>query len=579
MKKSLLIFFLLLVLSLAAAIFWFWWQRPRPSDLANDVPAETLIYIEADHLPQTVSDLAATDAWKTLDVSAKVGGFANQASRLSAIPFYTGLGSAETVVFARAQVALAVLGFDTSERGEEDFKVVPRVALIIDTHTSAERTRVFVERQIGSYARRTFKATQVETGERDGGVAFLTWRKPGNNTKTIYAALNGSIATIGNDEASVLACLRAQKGQGASLAASQELRGMRERMRSTDATIFGYASSSGVSTLLQSLARIYIERAADQRAQGLAASLLPQLSKRILGAGGGGWSARFVGGAVEDRYYLSLQPHLTDLLTQIPKKSARENSVAANLLPADSYQMTRYYYADPEAAWSALGVALAARLDTLSAVIVTEFLKNSLEPYGIASPKDFLRAVGPEITIARLDDAGQSTITLATITNEAALRALVTKRLGARYTTERVDGAELLVSADDERGAACFTNNMVLLGAEKTLRQCLAARAQHQVIAEAKSYKRALDYVAADATVDAATLTDDRENARAVVASLIPDEQSREAFRRDALPALQQLPLAVTTTQLNADGVERVTRSAFGQFATIAQQLSASAAE
>ncbi|HLL16634.1 MAG TPA: hypothetical protein VK388_16370, partial [Pyrinomonadaceae bacterium] len=50
-----------LVVLLAA---WVWWNRPEAVDMAAYAPAETLIYLEANSLPEVVSGLTSTDAWQ-----------------------------------------------------------------------------------------------------------------------------------------------------------------------------------------------------------------------------------------------------------------------------------------------------------------------------------------------------------------------------------------------------------------------------------------------------------------------------------------------------------------------------------
>ena len=51
-----------------------------------------------------------------------------------------GVGPLEAVLFARAQIALVVVGMNTSEE-DDTLKVRPEVALIAETHTSKWRTK------------------------------------------------------------------------------------------------------------------------------------------------------------------------------------------------------------------------------------------------------------------------------------------------------------------------------------------------------------------------------------------------------------------------------------------------------
>jgi hypothetical protein len=45
---------------------WVWWNRPEAVDMSAYVPAESLVYLEANSLPDIVSGLTSTDAWQAL---------------------------------------------------------------------------------------------------------------------------------------------------------------------------------------------------------------------------------------------------------------------------------------------------------------------------------------------------------------------------------------------------------------------------------------------------------------------------------------------------------------------------------
>ncbi|HEX8748256.1 MAG TPA: hypothetical protein VF717_13865, partial [Pyrinomonadaceae bacterium] len=46
------------------AALWLWWNRPQRVDMAGYVPADVLVYLEANNLPEIVQGLSRTDAWK-----------------------------------------------------------------------------------------------------------------------------------------------------------------------------------------------------------------------------------------------------------------------------------------------------------------------------------------------------------------------------------------------------------------------------------------------------------------------------------------------------------------------------------
>ncbi|HVG38670.1 MAG TPA: hypothetical protein VM870_05250 [Pyrinomonadaceae bacterium] len=572
MKKKLGMTFGALLCLLVAAIFWMWWTKPLPVEMARTVPAETLVYLEANDLPRIISGLASTEAWKILAPRAGLSDYAARADQFSRLPFYTGLGGAEAVVLSRAQIAVAVLGFDASEAGE-GFRVRPSVALVMDTRSSAEQTNRVIRQYADQFARQTFGEVDFEQRPQDDFL-FSYWKST-TGGKQVVAATRNSVGVIGNDEAAVAACVQAIKGVRQSLADNSQMRAMRQRMLAPGAATFGYASPLGLTKLIESVTHAYSENVTDQRAQGLAASLLPQISGRVIGAEGAGWSAVFADGFVDDNFYVSLQPGLTDQLRKIPKSGGDAFARVAEALPRDTYQVTRYPYESPESAWRALNVSLASRLDAFSSVLVVELLKSALEPYGIPAPNEFLRAVGPEVVVARLDDSGVSTVTILTPRDEKALRALLGRRLGARAKTLKVGDAELIISSDEERGGAAFSAGLLLLGSEKSLRRCLEAGVGRQTFADAVGYRRTVDFVAKFPGEDAVTVSDERENTVAMMAALVQNREKKAAFLGDQnqRQALQSLPLSMSLTRLVEGGAERRTRSSFGQFGNLLTQL------
>src|SRR5215210_573617 len=131
------------VLILLACV-WLWWNRFQKVDMAAYVPADTLVYMEANSLPEITSAITNTDAWKALAVPAGIRSDLGQVGWLSRLALWTGIGPAEAVVFSRAQIAVAVMGFEAADAGET-LKVKPRYAVVVETHTSAGRTRSAVE--------------------------------------------------------------------------------------------------------------------------------------------------------------------------------------------------------------------------------------------------------------------------------------------------------------------------------------------------------------------------------------------------------------------------------------------------
>jgi hypothetical protein len=566
-RKALLIF-LALLLILAV---WIWWNRPRKVDMAAYVPADSLIYLEANDLPDIASGVISTDAWKALAPAAGIKSNLGNLSWLSRLASWTGIGPADAVVLSRAQIAVAVLGLDAADAGDA-LKIKPRYALVVETHTSESRARSAVETRVGDFARRAYEAPRVEQKEMDGA-KFTIWIAP-DNERRIVAAVMGSVAVIGNDEGAVQACLAVRRNERPSLIGNPQVEEMRRRIGGNGALAFGYVSPEGAARLLEMAATVYAgQLSSDPRAQSAAASLLPPLVKKILG--GAGWSARLSGGVIEDRYFLGLQNGVASQLQSTLATQENMSSTAGELLPADTYSLSRYNYRDPSQAWRGLNSAISSQADTLGAVLLSRLLDASLKPYGIEEPDKFLRAIGPEIVTARLDDSGSSTVTIVEVRDEKILSDFVNKRMGAKPSVEIIGDVKLLVSNNERQDASSFVGGRLILGKAENVRRCLEALRTSLTLAAATDFQQTTRLISNDSSANVVTFTDDYAPARTFITAMSNQRSVRERplNEMELERALKNLRYALSETQIVEGGFEKRTRSSFGQFGTLASQF------
>lgn len=567
LRKAVLIFLaLLLILGI-----WIWWNRPRKVNMATYVPADSLIYLETNDLPDIASGIVSTDAWKALAPAAGIKSNLGNLSWLSRLASWMGIGPADAVVLSRAQVAVTVLGLDAADAGDT-LKIKPRYAVVVETHTGESRTRTAVENRIGDFARRAYGEPRVEQKEVEGA-KFTTWIAP-DGERRIVAAVMGSVAVVGNDESAVRSCLAVRRNERPSLDGNPQLDEMRRRVSGNDALAFGYVSPEGTARLLEMAATVYAGQiSSDPRAQSAAASMLPPLAKKILG--GAGWSAHISNGVVEDRYFLALQNGLASKLQSVFAAQQELTINAGELLPTEVYSVSRYNYRDPAQAWRGLNSAIASQADTLGSILITRLLGASLKPYGIEEPDSFLRAIGPEIVTARLDDSGSSTVTIVEVLDEKTLRDFIAKRLGAKPSIEVIGDAEMLVSNNEKHDAASFVGGRLIMGTAENVRRCLEARRRGQTLAVDDDFQRAKSLVAATGAANVATFTEDYAPAGSFIRAMATQRDIRErpVNEMELENALRRLRYAVSETQIVDGGFERRTRSSFGQFGTLASQF------
>ncbi len=564
-RRALIVLGLLLV----AAFAYLWFTRPEKVDMAAYVPADSLVYLEADGLPEIVEAVTSTGAWRASGPAAGVEGNWGLSRRASRLLAFTGFGPGEAVVLSRAQVAVAILGFEAVEESGTALKFTPRAALVAETHTSHWRASAAVEKMVGDFARRSFGEPSVERKEVDG-VQYVVWSTAaGAPRKRLVAAVYESVAVVGNDEAAVRACIEVRRGARPSIAGNGELDDVRARLGAGTALAFGFAPSGSAAKMVEVFAPALVGGASDDpKAQSLMATVLPQLINQTLGSVG--WSTRLNEGRVEDHYFLGLAGGLPQRLGPALAAAPEPSGVAPGLLPAGTHQVSVYNFRSPEDAWRGLGAALSSQVDISRATIITLALESLLKPYGIARPREFLRAAGPWLATARLEAGSEGKVLLTQVRDAAALREQVRAHLGGGAKTEKQGGAELIVSADAERGAAGFVENSLLLGPEDDVRRCLAAIRDRRTLGSEEAFKAVRqDIFGGSAFVS--TLTDERESARAVVGYFARGGAGKSApADPQALErVLADYAYSPSETRLTDAGFEKKTLSAFGQLGEI----------
>jgi hypothetical protein len=548
-----------------AAFAWLWWTRPERVDMAGYVPADSIIYVEANSLRDIFKAVTSTDDWKELAPAAGVetGGASDW---LTSLISFSGIGPSDAVVLSRAQVAVAVLGFEAAEAGDS-LSYKPRAALVVETHTSEWRVRSAVEKLVGDFARRSFAGgVAVERKEVDD-VPFFTWTEQGGERRTIVAAVYESEVVVGKDESVVKACLDVKHGARPSLAGNEQLKEMRARLGADGALAFGFAPRGSAAKIVEVFAPAFVGGvSSDTKVQSVLATVLPQLINQTIG--GFGWSSRVAGGRIEDDYFLELLGDTAQRMQASFATSGANAEGAGALLPPETYQVTRYNFRNPEAAWHGLGTALSSQFDVLRATPITLALEALLKPLGIEQPREFLRACGPEIATATLDASSEGKLLIASVRDHDALLAQVRARLGRAARTERAGDVEILISPDEARGAAAFLGGYLVIGSEEDVRRSVASHAAGQTLQDSASFKAASQNFF-DVQPFALTFTDERDSTRSVVAYFARRGGAKTSDQGALDAALARRGFSVGETRLADAGFEKKTRSPFGLFGEI----------
>jgi hypothetical protein len=537
---------------------WLWWNRPQQSDMAGYAPADALVYLECNSLLDAVDALARTDAWKELSPLLGKGGSPPNRWLTRAIS-WTGIGPTRSVIIARAQLATVMLDLGAKEQGET-LTIKPEAAILIETHTAERRIRTTVEEALKLFAEQSYRQPTLKRTEV-GDTEFLVWSAP-TSERQIVATIDGTLVIIGNTERAVRTCLEVRRGQRPSLKNHPEMQQMRAQLAAADTLAFGFISSSNAARLFSLGAPLLFGRTPGD---GRLDDIIQTSAAKVLAAVG--WSSRESSGRIEDHYLFSLQSTLVSRL-QSHFRPTNTPIQVLDILPRDVHSVSVYRFENPVAAWQELETTLSSQLDTLAAMVIGSLMKSALTPYGIEDPERFLSLVGPELSTVRLTrEAEQSTI-VAQVRDEAALRQLLLGPGGRNLTQNPVRDPELFEIPGKKIGVS-FQNGSVLIGPLADLQLHLQAVRGNRATPD--GFKKLDYFLDRSNSANVATYTRESDRVMKFIQAIsragggttgVPE--STELSRK-----IELLPYSATETKLGDHGFERVTRSSFGQFATL----------
>jgi hypothetical protein len=556
LRRSLSIAFIL-ILFIAA---WLWFNQPRKIDMATYAPADALVYLESNSLVDIGQAILGTDAWRVLSPYVGKADFGWLQRRwLPDFTAYTGIGSAANVILARAQVAVVMLDLGTTEQGET-LTIKPETAILIETHTSERRTRPAIEQVLQHFAKQAYKQPVFRIEDIDGA-RLMVWIAPAGG-RQIVALVDGSLAIIGNSERAVRTCLEVRRSQRASLRANPELQQMRAKLMAERALAFGFVSSSNAARLFSMASPLLFGNAPG----GFRFDpILANGASKILA--GVGWSSHVHNGRIEDRYLLSLQPTMISRLRPQFGATMVESQVW-KVLPTDIESLTIYKFEEPAKLWKAFESAVSSQLDTLSAVVFSSLLKAAISTYGIEDPEKFLELVGPELATVRRNQSSGQSILIAQVRDEKALRKVLSSSKGQDLGNELVNSE--VVETADRRLAFSFTSNYLVLGMPNDVRSCIQAANDQNQSSKEQWIKKLTRFIPRSISAGSITYANESERVRMFLSAIA---QLLDSQPVSATPQLErtiaELPYSATETTLGDQGLERTTRSSFGQFSTL----------
>jgi hypothetical protein len=548
----------LLAVPVTAAAIWF--GLPAKTDLADYAPADAIVYVEFNSLADVARTIQHTDAWKA---AAPITGSGTSAdNRVFTTALRAGVGPVESVLFARTQVALVVVGLNTSEQ-EDTLKVRPEIALIAETHTARWRTKPVMVETVKRLAQFAYGASSCVGPTGDGD--RFECSSPGSDRK-LLGAIAGTTVILANSDNALKSCLDVRSGARPSIATDGEFQKMRSSVAAENALGFGYISSANSAKLFSWAAPLLMGRApGDQQLQQLLAVSAGKILRGIA------WTAVPSGGGIEDRYLFSLESGVVERLQPAFQTSARDENFW-KLVPGSFQSLTIYRSREPQAAWNSLNQVVSFKLDALPAVLFGSLLRSSLLVYGIDDPKEALSALSPPLLTMKPATGVEGSVLVARVSDEARLRRALQQPRVDGTPPQILDGLQ----ADPDPAkefAAVFADGYVLLGKTENMRSCLAElRKSEALITEEK---KSVQNSAKESTAAIVTYANDEARLLNFISTLLMIQGRR--LSSEELTQLQNTvgrgSFAETETRLSSAGIERKTRSAFGQFSTFVALL------
>ena len=502
-------------------------------------PKETVLYLESPDLGRLLESLTSNEEFRAASPAVK------DLSALKGI-----------------EIAVAVTGFEASESKVTDKEAVlnfkPIFTLLAETNAWSWQVDGLVRSVLGRFVKASYGEQAVlETSSRDG-IEWYVWTSA--EDRKAFAAVSGTRVFFGNNEEGVKRCLDVQAGKEQSLKENPRL--SRQYENAQGKLAFGWVGEDGVKQL-SSFAGISValERAEEADAQSVISSIFPQLIDNSISEIV--WTARDSGRGIEDDVNVRLDPKLAEAFSEALKPSATAETEMFDLVPPDTFSVTRYNLNDPRIAFRSLVIGAAGKVSPAAARFVPALAAALLEPYGIADPETFLSAVDPFIMTIRMDADGDEGAAIVNARDYSEVERSLPEELrqGRRATFQ---GAEMLVS-EDESLAVGRKGNLVVLGDRRSVEKCLSASAGKGRIA-APGDLRYVD-IFADARRPehtAVTVGRDRETA-AKLASIFGDSPRTRVTEG----------YYVVRTDFDPQGIRRIYQSGFGFAGSIIVQFAA----
>jgi hypothetical protein len=344
-----------------------------------------------------------------------------------------------------------------------------------------------------------------------------------------------------------------------SLKDDPDLLRLRLELKADHALAFGYVPEKKSARLLSVAVPMILGRAPGNTEFE---RLIDSGSAKIVGSLG--WSCRPFMSGIEDRYRINLQPAVLVKLKEIFSCQQSEPT-SQPVLPNDYSSVTYYRFQNPATAWQGLKTGVSSQVDTLSAILFSSILKSALLTYGINEPDKFLSLVEDPVYTARFESEIPGSILVGKLRDKKAMKELLTAEMGFRLIDTTTE-AEVFQNSENEF-AARLVDEFVVIGSQAEVDRYFEKATSLGPESLGTSRQTVLTSLSSSACI--LTYSDDKDRVRAFVSALVTADGSTAHWTDQREQSLALLPYSATETTMAEHGIERITRSALGQFSTL----------
>jgi hypothetical protein len=182
--------------------------------------------------------------------------------------------------------------------------------------------------------------------------------------------------------------------------------------------------------------------------------------------------------------------------------------------------------------------------------------------------------VSPELFTVRLESGAERSLLVAGAREKKVLQEMVTQGLGQSVKGEQF-GKGKIIESSEKQSAVSFIDGYLVMGSPADVQRCVQVGSNEHPISNEERFKVVSHFVPFSSSANILTYTNDVERVGNFLSTIagakgvFPNPKGTTGLDQ----AFAELPYSATETSLGDHGLERRTRSSFGQFSTLVPLL------